>query len=201
MDLTVSDFRLRYPILECLMEDNIHDYEDPLKPVAGDIIIEKKSLISTEIKITHNICATIIFFSFLSSAVQGSLALLYNKGHLRILSVFSLTMSVFKRLSASTKALSSTVSSNMVAARSWSLVVRSLHAFEACGWRRLLTVSTIAYKRMNRMTEVSSELTELSEIQVYMLLSKQGSAVCMSSVLSQPPLWHAAAEAFIILFC
>lgn len=109
-------------------------------------------------------------------------------------------MSVFKRLSASTKALSSTVSSNMVAARSWSLVVRSLHAFKACGWRRLLTVSTIAYERMNRMTEVSSEPTELSEIQVYMLPSKQGSAVCMSSVLSQPPLWHAAAETFIILF-
>lgn len=142
-----------------------------------------------------------MLFSFPSSAVQGSLALLFNKGHLRILSVFSLTMSVFKRLSASTKALSSTVSSNMVAARSWSLVVRSLHAFKACGWRRLLTVSTIAYKRMNTMTEVSSEPTELSEIQAYMLLGKQGSKVCASSVLSQPPLWHAAAEVFIILFC
>lgn len=106
------------------------------------------------------------------SSFLSSLALLYNKSHLRILSVFSLTMSVFKRLSASTKALSSTVSSNMVAARSWSLVVRSLQAFKACGWRRLLTVSTIAYKKKNRMTAVSSGPTGLAEIQAYMLPSK-----------------------------
>lgn len=51
------------------------------------------------------------------------------------------------------------------------------------------------------MTEVSSEPAELSEIQTYMLPGKQGSEVCMSSALSQPPLWHATAEVFIILFC
>ena len=42
-DLTVIDLRLIYPILECPKEDNIPDYEDPFKPMAGDIlpIIEK----------------------------------------------------------------------------------------------------------------------------------------------------------------
>lgn len=65
---------------------------------------------------------------------------------LRMLSVFSRTMSVFSRLSASTKALSSTVSSSLVAARCCSLAFRSLHAFRAWGCRRLFTVSTMACK-------------------------------------------------------
>ncbi|TKC50465.1 hypothetical protein EI555_019816 [Monodon monoceros] len=52
--------------------------------------------------------------------------------------------------------------------------LKIVRAFKACGWRRLLTVSTIAYERMNRMTEVSSEPTGLSEIQAYMLPSKAG---------------------------
>lgn len=55
-------------------------------------------------------------------------------------------MSVFSRLSASTKALSSTVSSNLVAARCCSLAFRSRQAFRACGCRRLFTVSTMAWK-------------------------------------------------------
>lgn len=44
MELTVSDLRLTYPILECLKEDNIHNYEDPFKPMTGDVllIIEKE---------------------------------------------------------------------------------------------------------------------------------------------------------------
>lgn len=71
---------------------------------------------------------------------------IYGLCFLRILSVFSRTMSVFSRLSASTKALSSTVSSNLVAARCCSLALRSLHAFRACGCRRLFTVSTMACK-------------------------------------------------------
>ncbi|TNN85153.1 hypothetical protein EYF80_004503 [Liparis tanakae] len=57
---------------------------------------------------------------------------------------FMLAFSV-ERLSARTKAPCSTVSSSMVAARSCSPVLSSLHAAWACGCSRLLTVSTIAW--------------------------------------------------------
>lgn len=64
--------------------------------------------------------------------------------HSRMLSVFSCTMSVFSRLSASTKAPCSTVSSSVVAALSCSAELSSFHAAWACGCSRLLTVATMA---------------------------------------------------------
>lgn len=64
--------------------------------------------------------------------------------HLRMLLVFSWTTSVLSRLSASTKAPCSTVSSSMVAARSCSPADSALQAECAWGCSRLFTVSTIA---------------------------------------------------------
>lgn len=69
---------------------------------------------------------------------------LISYGDLRMFSVFSCTTSVFSRLSASTKAPCSTVSSRIVAALSCSPLDRSIHAARAWGCSRLFTVSTIA---------------------------------------------------------
>lgn len=79
----------------------------------------------------------------------------------RMFSVFSCTTSVFSRLSASTKAPCSTVSSSMVAARSWSPLDSSIHAVRACGCSRLFTVSTIACAQ-NRPLNIHADTSQCS---------------------------------------
>lgn len=89
-----------------------------------------------------------------------------------MLSVFSCTMSVFSRLSASTKAPCSTVSSSVVAALSCSAVLSSFQAACACGCNRLLTVATMACRVHSKGSTRIEE--EGRHERLYAVLSPQG---------------------------
>ena len=73
--------------------------------------------------------------------------------YLLILSAGTLTMAGSMRLSARTKAPSSKVSSNMVAACVCSVLFMSCQDFKASGRRRLSTVSTMACVQQDKHTQ------------------------------------------------